>query len=398
MKVLHIAVKDLLITIRDWQGLLIFLVMPLVLTAILGSALGGNFAGMPSLSAFEVAIVDNDGGELAVALRSVLDSSELKSLVKQVNMTEAEARDSITTGRIQVALVIPQGFTESMYAGRNTNLLVLKDAGASLRPMIVDGIANSFVEYVSAGRVATSLAVSRAMTGGVNIDPLQVAGQIIERIQALTPRFREEVAQPHRSLISSFQYYAAAMAVMFMMSAGSVGLQSIASEKRNLTWERLLSSPTSPGFVVIGKFFAVLLVNSLQFMVLMLGTTFVYKVAWGDSMLMVMAAGVCYAVAVSGLSLLVAALVPSSKVSLGVWNIGVQACAALGGSMVPVMIFPNALQSIARLSPNFWGIRMFTALMGGEALRLTHVLPLLSIGVVALCIGGGQLILKQRRA
>lgn len=399
MKSLHIAVKDLLVTIRDWQGLLMFLVMPLVLTAILGSAMGRNFAGTPALSAFEVAVVDKDGGELAVALRSVLDSSELKSLVKQVNMTEAEARDSITTGRIQVALVIPQGFTESVYAGRNTNLLVLKDAGASLRPMIVEGIANSFVEYVSAGRVGTSLAASRAMTGGaVSLDPLQVAGQVVEKIQALNPRFREEVAEPHRSLISSFQYYAAGMAVMFMMSAGSVGLQSIASEKRNLTWERLLSSPTSPGYVVIGKFFAVLLVNSLQFMVLMLGTTFVYKVSWGDSLLTVMVAGVCYAVAVSGLSLLVAALIPSSKASLGVWNIGVQACAALGGSMMPLMVFPKALQGIARLSPNFWGIRMFTALMGGEALRLTHVLPLLSIGVLALFIGGGQLILKQRRA
>lgn len=399
MKAVHIAVKDLLVTIRDWQGLLMFLVMPLVLTAILGSALGGNFAATPSLSAFEVAIVDNDGGELAIALRSVLDSSEIQSLVKQVNMTEVEARDSITAGRLQVALVIPPRFTQSVYAGLDTDLIILKDAGASLRPLIVEGIANSFMEYVSIGRVATSLVVSKAMAGGaIDIDPSQVVGQIIERVQALNPRYVEEVAQPHRSLISSFQYYAAAMAVMFMMSAGAVGLQSIASEKRNLTWERLLSSPTSPGLVVIGKFFAVLLVNSLQFMVLMLGTTFVYKVSWGSNMLMVMVAGVCYAVAVSGLCLLVAALIPSSKASLGAWSIGVQACAALGGSMVPLAVFPEALQGIARISPNFWGIRMFTALMGGEALRLTHVLPLLSIGVIALCIGGGQLILKQRRA
>ena len=208
----------------------------------------------------------------------------------------------------------------------------------------------------------------------------------------------EEALQPHRSLITSFQYYAAAMAVMFMMMSGTVSLESIAVEKRNLTWDRLMSSPTSPAFLIVGKFLAVLFVNSFQFVVLLLGTSLLYKVSWGDNLLMALSAGVCYAVAVSGLSLFVAAIIPSSNVSLAVWSIGVQISAALGGSMVPLSIFPRVLQSIARISPNFWGIRMFTALMGGEALQLTHVLPLLTIGLVAVCIGGSLLMLRQRRA
>ena len=147
-----------------------------------------------------------------------------------------------------------------------------------------------------------------------------------------------------------------------------------------------------------GKFLAVLFVNSFQFVVLLLGTSLLYKVSWGDNLLMALSAGVCYAVAVSGLSLFVAAIIPSSNVSLAVWSIGVQISAALGGSMVPLSIFPRVLQSIARISPNFWGIRMFTGLMGGEALQLTHVLPLLTIGLVAVCIGGSLLMLRQRRA
>ena len=391
MKAIHIAVKDLLVTLRDWQGLLIFLVMPMVLIAILGAAMSSNFTGTPSLGMFEMALVDADKGELAVVLRSVLDTPELKSLIHVVETTEAEARESITAGKLQVALVVPQGFTTAVYAGQKADLVVLKDAGSGIRPMVVESIANSFVEYVAAGRIATMLAVGQGMAP-------HAAGQIVEQIHALYPETREEAVQPHRSLITSFQYYAAAMAVMFMMMSGTVSLESIAVEKRNLTWDRLMSSPTSPAFLIVGKFLAVLFVNSFQFVVLLLGTSLLYKVSWGDNLLMALSAGVCYAVAVSGLSLFVAAIIPSSNVSLAVWSIGVQISAALGGSMVPLSIFPRVLQSIARISPNFWGIRMFTALMGGEALQLTHVLPLLTIGLVAVCIGGSLLMLRQRRA
>jgi len=372
--------------------------MPLVLTAILGSALGGNFASTPSIGQFSVAFVDQDNGDLAHTLRQVFGEPELASMIKLVNMTEGEAKVAITEGKLQVALLVPENFTPSVYAGDNATLTVLKDAGSSLRPMIVESIAKSFVEYVSAGRVATQLALERAAAGQSSLDPSVAAGRIISALHSMDVRFKEEVTAPHRSLISSFQYYAAAMAVMFMMMSGGVGLESIAVEKRNLTWERLLSSPTSPTTVVGGKFVAVLLVNFLQFMLLMLGTRYLYGVSWGDSTSAVLIAGACYAVAISGLSLLIAAIMPTEKVSLAVWNIGVQVCAALGGSMVPLMIFPKAIQQIARISPNYWGIRMFTALMGGESLQIAHVLPLLLIGVVALSIGGGQLIWRQRRA
>lgn len=391
MKALHIAIKDLLVTLRDWQGLMIFLVMPMVLIAILGASMSSNFTGTPKLGEFTVALVDNDGGELSGTLRVVLQAPELKSFIHLTEMSETEAKESIAAGSLQVALVVPQGFTSSVYAGGEANLVVLKEAGARIRPMVVESIANSFVEYVSAGRIAAQVAMSKGM-------PPQVAGLIVERIQELSPEFREEVAHPHRSLLSAFQYYAAAMAVMFMMMSGNVGLESIAVEKRNLTWDRLMSSPTSPASLIGGKFLAVLLVNSLQFIVLMLGTSLLYKVSWGDNVFMVIVAGVCYGVAVSGLSLLVAATIPSSNVGLAVWGIGVQICAALGGSMVPLMILPKAIQSFARITPNFWGLRMFTALMGGEALQFSYVLPLLLIGLVGLSIGGGKLILAQRRA
>ncbi|ASS74152.1 hypothetical protein CIG75_03540 [Tumebacillus algifaecis] len=63
MKLWQIAWKDVRIRMRDRKGLLSMIAMPLVLTAILGAALGGVFdQGSGSLPQFEVAVYQGDQG------------------------------------------------------------------------------------------------------------------------------------------------------------------------------------------------------------------------------------------------------------------------------------------------------------------------------------------------
>jgi ABC-2 type transport system permease protein len=84
MKVFMIASKDVVIRFRDRKGLMLMVLMPLLLTAILGAALsdmiGGDQKLMPKMT---ISVYSEDNGELARRLvDDVLQSEELKPYIK----------------------------------------------------------------------------------------------------------------------------------------------------------------------------------------------------------------------------------------------------------------------------------------------------------------------------
>lgn len=46
-------------------------------------------------------------------------------------------------------------------------------------------------------------------------------------------------------------------------------------------------------------------------------------------------------------------------------GIGVQVLALLGGSMIPLALFPEALQQLAVIAPNKWALGGFLDIMNG---------------------------------
>ena len=50
-----------------------------------------------------------------------------------------------------------------------------------------------------------------------------------------------------------------------------------------------------------------------------------------------------------------------------VGSMGVQVLALLGGSMLPLSVFPETLRNIAFLTPNSWALTGFTSIMSGSS-------------------------------
>lgn len=63
-----------------------------------------------------------------------------------------------------------------------------------------------------------------------------------------------------------------------------------------------------------------------------------------------------YAICVSGLSMLIAAFIREEKTADVMGGIGIQILAILGGSMLPIYVFPDTLQTIANVAPNKWAL------------------------------------------
>ena len=81
-----------------------------------------------------------------------------------------------------------------------------------------------------------------------------------------------------------------------------------------------------------------------------------FHVEW-EKMCLTVVLGISYAICVSGLSMLIAAFIREMVNLMG--GIGIQILAILGGSMLPIYVFPDTLQTVASIAPDKWALTSF---------------------------------------
>lgn len=399
MKILAIAWKDTVIRLRDRKGLLLMLLMPLILTAILGMALDGMINGdASSMPKMKIAVYNGDTGELGKRLTTdVLSSDELKSYITIETLgSETEVEAKVKEGSADAAIAIPAGFSDNVMQAKSTSIKVLQDPGKMTAGQIVESIVISFTDRVSAVANSTKTAMTELakqvpVTAGSQANFQQIAVQLAKDLQATAESPNSTVSDvPLGSkAVSGRQYYAAAMAAMFLLFNATVGAKMILNERATETMSRLMSTPTAKSEILLGKFFGTLLFSVLQFALFVAITNLLFGVNWGDNPFQTAAIGTAYATAVSGLSMTVAAIVSSEQAADLISGFGIQIMSILGGSMVPIAVFPNLLKKIALVVPNTWALNSFLDIMTGTTWQalLLPITVLLALGAASLTFG-----------
>jgi ABC-2 type transport system permease protein len=401
MKAFLIALKDFKIRFADRKGFLMMFVMPILLTAILGAALGGVMNGEVTLPHTSVGIVILDEDQLAHEFtEDVLHSNSLKEMITATKLDSIDLlKEKIQNGDLQVGLVFPDGWSRQINEGKLKPVQFYQDPTKDLQGSIVETIFNSFKERilaltVTSKAVFTDLGGSQpVITGELNMD--EIVETITVELQSIATSNESYVVvrSVGEKSLSGMQYYAAGMGAMFLLFNAMIGGKSIASERADETLGRLISTPTSPISIICGKFLGTLYYSIIQFVLFVVVTKLAFGVNWGSDYLQVLTIGLVYSFAVSGLSMLLAAIFTDEKSIDIVGNIGVQILAILGGSMIPLAAFPEALQKLSSIAPNKWALNSLLDIMSGTSwTALSHsILILFSIGAVALVLGSFKL-------
>ncbi|MFA5514724.1 MAG: hypothetical protein WDA20_00405, partial [Desulfuromonadales bacterium] len=116
-KLLATLYKELLLVWRDRAGLLLLFAMPAALVLVV-SLVQNNILETSSAS-LPVLLVDEDGGEVARRVEERLRELGALSLVREIpdqTLDAAAARQAVSGGDFQFAIVIPAGTTEGVRA------------------------------------------------------------------------------------------------------------------------------------------------------------------------------------------------------------------------------------------------------------------------------------------
>ncbi|PTQ52009.1 MAG: ABC transporter, ATP-binding protein [Brockia lithotrophica] len=402
--VLALTGSRILLALRDPLAFLLYLLFPSLLVGILGLAFQGTW-GAPTLTPFSIAVLDEtttpEAEASARALREALRAAE-----RSAPWSLAEKKD------LPTALTLLR--KEELGA-----VLVLRDGG---NPLVVD----AYLDERQPTRAAAVLSFLNAFQT-LYVSPaaaLPYAGSLFSSRPTTpqpaesppppptAPRFGEPSSSPNdqpavpfpaplatplevktTSLhpVGPFAYYTLAMGVMFTVFVAFGGAGQIVEDRNGSIFARMTTYPLGKGTILAGYLLGNAFVIWLSLLLLFFVAELAFGVRWHGLGLLIALAGV-YALAWSGISLLLATTARDAAVLRMLGGFVGMAVGSVSGSMYPLYLFPPSVAAAAHVLPNTWALEAMLDVAAGRPASATWPAW---IALTAYAVG--SLILAARR-
>jgi ABC-type multidrug transport system permease subunit len=384
-KILAIIQQDLRIFLTNRTNLPGLLLVPAVMTVIIGLINGGAFEGT---SVQRLDVIDQDSSqassEFLASVRQAnpgltlcpMDNNpqDICSLGGQASLTESQGLDRVANAASLALLEIPSGFGDSLAS--QTPVVITLHTSSTF------GASQSALEAIQAAQAAVNTAFTSSQIGLAEISKLQ--GQPAEGVQAQqlqaalyqqaivlekqgnvrTNFSLSEAAQKPsigQSLQSGLGQSVPGMGTMFVLMTIFGGMTALIVERQQWTLQRLAVMPIDRARLLAGKILARVCLGLLQFGVVfivgaLLGMNF------GKDPLALVLLTIVYSLAVTALSFAIGAGLKNPSQASGLGLLLTLTLAPLGGAWWPMDISPRFMQIIGHISPIAWAMDGFTAL------------------------------------
>jgi ABC-2 type transport system permease protein len=249
-RLLGIMVKEFTQMRRDRLTFAMMLGIPLLQLTLFGFAINSDPRHLPA------AILLADHGPQGRTALYALKNSTYFDFTRQV-ATEQEGRDLLAQGRVQFVISIPENFSRDLLRGDRPQLLVEADA--------TDPAATGFA-LGSLGTLFNSALVNDLK--GPLADLNATDGPIDLRIHSL---YNPEIN-------TQYNIVPGLMGVILTMTMIMITGLAITREIERGTMENLLSMPTRPSEVLIGKIVPYILIGYIQVAVILIAAHFLFHV------------------------------------------------------------------------------------------------------------------------
>lgn len=364
-QIIAIAIQQIRIKFSSRSTLIFFLLLPLVFTAVVGVALGGNRTNTDPRYVY--ALIDDDAGQVAEILREHLEGSQSS---RPVLTTMERAVTALDEEQINIAVLIPEGFSSAVQAGETVSLSFITRE-ANQQAMIVREDVRAAAAQT--GGIYTAVQISlqeaenlRAFSSSEERQSYaQQALQLAEQLSENPPVLVAEETGVDNSIriAEGYQQSSPGQLVTWTLITLLGGSIAIVSERTHGTLRRLLSMPVQKGQILAGMILGRFTMGIIQMLVLILFGGIVFKIPWGQSPAALTLVVVSFALAATSLGLFLGTLARSTGQANGWTTLFSMLMAALGGAWWPLEITPPAYQAAVSILPSTWAMRGFTDVM-----------------------------------
>ena len=390
--ILSLVYKDLLQAFKDKKGMLLSFLLPIVLIALFAMVYGSFGSGTQD-KAQDLIFCDEDSTSLSQQLKGELELDKgLRLIIRQ----QEEGKKLVLDGDVPSMLLIRKGFADSIADGKGAPVEFFYDESKEMEMGLTQGaLMSTLMPFLGrqGGKEQVHSFIDEKYASEM---PEDMIAEIHADIEDQFSSDNEGASVDQTTLKSTalsvkedmpwglIQAFAGTSVMMLLFSITGMG-SSLIRERETGTLKRLLYSPIKPWQIMIAKLTSGFVFAMIQMIILVLFVWLAFQLDifrnFGSLILLVIST----AFAASGFGILIAAIAKSQKQVESLSLITILLMSALGGSMIPLFLFPDFLRSVAMFTINFWAIDGFYDNLGrdvGMMTQLINVSMLLLFGMI----------------
>lgn len=330
-----IVVKEFIQMRRDRITFGMMIGIPLIQLVLFGFAINADPKHLPTV------VLMADYGPYGRTLLHAIRNSDYFEFVREA-ASEQEAEDVLVRGEAQFIVNIPQNFSRDVLRGERPAILIEADA--------TDPAATS--NAIGSLRVLVTTALQQDLRG-----PLAYVGgsdgPIELRVHA---RYNPEA-------ITQYNIVPGLMGVVLTMTMVMITGLAITRERERGTMENLLSMPTKPFEVMIGKVLPYILVGFIQVVLILLASHLLFNVPVYGNIPMLFVSALVFIVANLAMGITFSTLAQNQLQAVQLSFFFFLPSLLLSGFMFPFRGMPQWAQSIGEMLPLTHFLRIVRGIM-----------------------------------
>jgi len=392
---------------RDRVAQMMTFLLPMIFFSIFASVFGGRRDAMPRVN---VAVVDLDRSKTSARLiRALQKETSLRVRVAarpagapasaaEVPLDRARAEAMVRNGELPVALVLPAGMDSSFlsFGGNAPAIEVLSDPSDPIASQMTAGLLQK------AAMTAAPDALTRhgfdmmdRYAGGLTPEQKKARDRWLPAMRAqadsdvagtsatgssngggfsgIVPvKITQVVGEKKDNGMVAF--YAAGIAVMFLLFMSSAAGGALLDEVESGTLERVLSSRVGMTGMLAGKWLYITLLGSLQIIVMFLWAKMAFKLDFFSHLPGFAVMTPVTAACAAAFGLVLATACRTRQQLSGISTVVILSISAVGGSMFPRFLMSDSMQRMGLLTFNAWALDGYIKVFWRNA-RVTELWP-----------------------
>lgn len=356
------VVKEFVQMRRDRMTFGMMIGIPLIQLILFGLAINSDPRHLPA------AILLADNGPQGRTLLYAIKNSTYFDLVREVK-SEAEGRDAIARGDVQFVITIPENFSRDLLRGDRPSILIEADA---TDPAATSNALGSLTTLANA-------ALKNDLKG-----PLADLNATDSPVEMLVhARYNPEA-------ITQYNIVPGLMGVVLTMTMVMITALAITRERERGTIENLLSMPTRPFEVLIGKIIPYIAVGYVQVTLILLAARFLFLVPMAGSLGLLLGAAFLFIVANLAMGITFSTVARNQLQAMQMSFFFFLPSLLLSGFMFPFRGMPHWAQTLGEVFPLTHFLRIVRGILlkgNGFADIAGELWPIAAFAAIAVTIG-----------
>jgi len=403
--------NDLKRRLKAPMATILFLVIPLAMTALIGMIFDPGSGGETTLPPIKLLLVDQDKGLAAKFLIGAFDQKEVKDMF-QVTLVDAAAGEKLMKkGKASAMLVIPEHFSDDLADQKPAALEVVKNPSEEFLPGVAEefavtmAIGLSAIAQVFADELKIIKSASKLELKDISIAQmapfLEMARVKIVAIQSyLSPLLLQlktgTVTKPGQTAppqgFNIFSYVMPGMLIMFLLFIVEAFMREIQNERADGKIRRMMFSPLTTRELITARLFGGWLLGVLVCSLAMAVGTLLFGIDWGNLLLVFLLVVVSCFWCAAFFGMLNAFFRNKNQAGAFASPI-ILVFAAFGGSMLPLEQIPQGMRWLAQFTVNNWFITGCREIVEGGVPTLSYIV----LSVSGLVFAAVAMVALQRR-